>query len=244
MSIYLAIAAWQYLLPLLLTGLLAWLVWRHGFRRRPRAIPLALGIAILLSCWPAAWDRLVIWRDLAALAQDEIRPERLALPPGPLLHLQNTNVAGVTCDTDCPFDTLPFASAVTTTDLQLVTSLAGDPASLPLDLWAALPDPDRSRPFPYRYVFISGPDYWYAEAMGATDYRMPHWPESSFGLHMLAEVPPDGLLDLAGETVLYRRFNIQEEQALWGFWGFASKTLQQPSPGMIFSDLRSRAHPL
>ncbi|TRW95471.1 hypothetical protein FNJ84_15910 [Paracoccus sp. M683] len=242
--LYLLIFGWQYAVPLVLTAVLTLLIHRILSRRGWRwPILGATGIAVALSCLPALSDRVTMRRDLAALAPDSIRPDQLTLPPGRLLHLQNMNTAGITCREECPFAQLPFVSDVTVADIQRVTDPEGYPPSRPIDLWAALDNPDRNAPFPYSYAFISATSYWYAKGIGATDYRLPHWPETTSGAHMLVSVPPDGQLDLAHATTHYRRLNLQLEQAEWGLWGFASRIRNIPSTGAIFDDLSTIAKP-
>lgn len=241
MWIYAVIFLVQYVLPPLITAALAWLLYRLVFRRRRWAILPSLAIALLLSCIPALLDRTALSRDLAQYALDEIRPDRITLPPGPLLHLQESNHAGITCDLDCPFADLPFVTQVATDDLRRFTDMQGDPLEAPLDLWSAVEHADRSRPFPYRYAFISAPTYWYAKAIGVADYRKPHWPRDGKGAHMLIELPPDGMLDLQSATTQYRRFNIQRNRAYYFLWGIASETEQYPTVAEIFQDIANAA---
>ena len=237
MRIYAVIYLAQYVLPLLITAALAWLLYRLVFRRRRWAILPSLVLALALSCIPALLDRMALSRDLAQYAADEIRPDRIALPPGPLLHLQESNHAGITCDWDCPFADLPFVTEITTDDLLRFTDLQGDLLKAPIDLWRVSENPNRSQPYPYRYAFISVPTYWYATAIGVADYRKPYWPEDGKGVHMLVELPPDGILDLRSATTHYRHFNIQTDLASYFFWGISGETVQDPPVSEMFQDI-------
>lgn len=237
MWIYAAIYLAQTVLPPLITALLAWLLYRLVFRRRRWTILPSLFLALALSCVPALLDRSALNRDLARYAPDEITPDRIILPSGPLLHLQESNHAGITCDLDCPFSDLPFVSQVAIDDLRRLTDEQGNPLDARLDLWSALDNPDRSQAFPFRYAFISAPVYWYATAIGVADYRKSYWPKDGKGVHMLVELPPDGILDLTTAATHYLRFNIQTDLARYLFWGIGRQTEQQPSTSQIFQDL-------
>ncbi len=232
--IYLAIFLIFYVLPLALTALVALVLYRLVFRRRRWGMAISVGLALALSSIPPVLDRVMLRRELARYAPDEIRPTRLTLAPGPLLHLQEANHAGVTCGAECAFDALPFVTESAVLDLR------NHAAAGPLNLWDMLPAADRAQPFPYRYAFVSISTTSYAGMLGLIDhYRKPYWPEIgiSKGAHMLVEIPESGVLDLARAPVHFRRFNLQADLAQAPFWGFAEHTAIFPEVGEIFADL-------
>lgn len=180
--IYFILFLVNYVLPLLLTAGLALLLYRLLRRRLRYAAPLSIGIALALSCAQPAYDWIMLRRDLARYAPDELRPETLQLAPGALLHLQEGNHRGVTCGPICAFSRLPFVTSSTTADL---TRNSEDWSP---DLWPLLPQADRSQPFPYRYAFISVSTFVYAKALGFDrDYRKPYWPSDAKAVHMLVD---------------------------------------------------------
>lgn len=234
--IYFILFLVNYVLPLLLTAGLALLLYRLLRRRLRYAAPLSIGIALALSCAQPAYDWIMLRRDLARYAPDELRPETLQLAPGALLHLQEGNHRGVTCGPICAFSRLPFVTSSTTADLSLNSE------DWPPDLWPLLPEADRSQPFPYRYAFISVSTFVYAKALGFDrDYRKPYWPLDAKAVHMLVEIPPDGMLDLASATAHYRRFNMQVDMAEFPFWGIAVETVVRPEVPTIFAELAAAA---
>ncbi|MFC3526621.1 hypothetical protein ACFOMH_00445 [Paracoccus mangrovi] len=228
-----------YMLPLLLTALLAVLLYRLIFRGRRWGMAISVALALAASCVQPVLDRIALWRDLDRYAADEIRPDRLILPPGRLLHLQEGNHAGVTCDAECPFDTLSFVTGSTELELR-------DAVDWPLNLWDMLPEADPAEPFPYRYAFVSVSTTSYAGMLGLTDlYRKPDWPDIgvSKGVHMLVEIPQDGVLDLTQAPVHFRRFNLQADLAMAPFWGIVSSSTIWPEVGTIFADLAAVTRP-
>lgn len=245
-SIYVLISYGPYLLSLLLTAGLTWVMYR--LIARPRgwgagAVLLIAGGVILCSNLPAIIDRLDLRRDLAAYAPDEIRPASLSLPPGSLLHIRDDNHAGITCSIDCPFDTLPFVTGVTAVEDTAITDATGEPDTLPVNLWALIEGDRGNAPFPYDYIVLSVPTYWYATAIRVPDDRKPSWPEGGKGAHMLIKAPADGLLDLTTAETLYRRFNIQTDLAEYLSWGFKDTTEHAPTLNAIFQDIQSITQP-
>lgn len=227
-----------------LTAVTTWLLYRFVFRRRLWSVVPSLAIALALSCIPAVIERLSIRSDLAGFAADEVRPGQLTLQPGSLLHVQDYNHAGLTChEQECPFAMLPFVTHAAEAEIDAITDPQGDPTGMPLDMWRLLEREipalaDRSQPFPYRYAYISASVYWYATAIGAEDYRKPEWPENGKGVHMLVELPADGLLDLTDDgSVHFRRFNLQDDLDDPLMWGIRSENVQTPTAEAIFQDL-------
>lgn len=245
-SIYALIHFGPYLLSLLVTGLLTWGLYR--LIARPLGwggaamLPIA-GVVILCSNLPALIDRLDLRRDLAAYAPDEIRPASLSPPPGTLLHIRDGNHAGITCTTDCPFGTLPFVSSVTAVEEAPITGEDGEPDTLPINLWALIEEERGSGPFPYDYLFLSVPTYWYATAIGVPDYRKPYWPEDGKAAHLLIKAPADGMLDLITAETLYRRFSIQTDLDEYWSWGLKDTTDHAPTLNAIFQEIRSMTQP-
>jgi hypothetical protein len=223
--------------PLLLTAGLTAALALTVFAGMPARWVLALGVAIALSCVPVAWKRHQLEKDVEALVQDEVWPANLVLEPGALLHLEPSNHAGLTCGRSCFDERAKFMTHVDTDEPARVFSWTSSEQLGVEDLWDAIEAPDRSEPFPYKYLFLST-DAWRLSGPGDDNsYRKPHWPKSIQGVHMLVSIPETGVVDFDTAQVHYRRFNVQYEVPEYPYWGFVTKTQNKPYVDEIVSDL-------
>lgn len=226
-----------YAFLLLLTVVAAIVIWRILRSRMPYQSwlkPVALVAAVLLSCLLPALDHIAFWRDQQRLAEVEIRPDRLDLPPGALLHVEESNHAGVTCGYPCDFASLPFVTTTTTTNPSGYTETADI-----LDLRDAISTSDQVEP--YRYAFISIAAYHYESLIGIS-WSESTLPEDVKGAHLLVELPANGLLDLKKARILYLRFNLQRDVSQYFFWGLIPRTENSPAVEDIFADLSRISH--
>lgn len=220
---------------LLLSGFLTWLIHLFFFRGRRRGVVLALAATLALFCVKPTLDRLVFWHDLGAFAADEIRPKALVLPPGALLWI-DSNYAGGSCGWGCPLDELPF---VTRLEAPNVFQPGLDPENPAiLDLRQFLDAPERTQPFGFRYAFISLGAFEYADAAGIPKSRQEAWPDYPMGVHMLVEVPENGLLDLRHGRVHFRRFAAQRDVGSYlMFGGLIDESVVMPDVQGMVRDL-------
>ncbi|HRM73328.1 MAG TPA: hypothetical protein PLI13_01275 [Paracoccus sp. (in: a-proteobacteria)] len=192
-------------------------------------------MALAVLCVKPALDRLVFWYELGAFAADEIRPETLVLAPGALLWIDG-NYAGGACGWDCPLDELPFVTQIEAPNVFNPELDPGNPAIL--DLWQFLEAPDRTRPFGFRYAFISLGAFEYADAVGIPRTRQETWPDYPMGALVLVEVPESGLLDLRHAKTHFRRFTAQRDVGSYlMFGGLIDKTTNRPDVQDMVRDL-------
>ncbi|WP_374633255.1 hypothetical protein [Paracoccus sp. (in: a-proteobacteria)] len=220
---------------LLMVGVLTGLIWLIFLRGRRRGFILAFVAALAVFCLKPTLDRLVFWYELRAFAADEIRPRALVLPPGGLLWIDGT-FAGGACGWDCPLDKLAFVTGVTAVDVFRPQEIAQALATG--DLWQLLEAPDRSRPFAYRYAFISLGAFEYADAVGIPRSRQETWPDHPMGALVLVELPESGLLDLRQAKTHFRRFTAQRDVGSYlMLGGLFNEALNSPDIQTMVRDL-------
>lgn len=223
--------------PLLLTAGVTAALALTVFSGLPARWLVSLIVAVTLSCLPVVWERYKLQQDVTALAQDDIWPSQLDLGAGGLLVLSPYNHAGLTCGPGC-FEGM----GETFPDIKLeessrVFGWSGSERLGKEDLWSAVEDPNRTAPFPYKYLFLSTEAWRVSSTDEHGPYRKPHWPKSIQGVHMLLAIPPSGLIDFNDAQVLYRRFNLQHDVPQFPFWGFVTKGEQTPYVDDIIRDL-------
>ncbi|MEL6957907.1 MAG: hypothetical protein AAGL89_03005, partial [Pseudomonadota bacterium] len=238
--VYLVMYFVTYVVPLIGSLLLVWVLAVVVFRRRRWAWSASFICVAVASSVPWMMDRIALRQELAAYASDTIYPNRLRLEPGALWHIEEGNHAGVTCSWECDFTRLPFVTEVGEQDVGYALQL--DTSGAPIDqhnLWDGLYDLEQQpgQAFPYQYAYIGLSQYRDFGVPQSGDYRMPHWPETGKGVHMLVRIPSDGMLNFETAEVLYRRYNVQREMALLLLWGVATETVQTPGTDAIFNDL-------
>ena len=216
------------------TGLVVWLL--NG--RRWWAWLLGVALAVGASCVSPVLQRMEDARVTEALAAQEIRPDRLALEPGSLIHLQDGNHAGITCR-PCDFAALPFVTHAETVSIHPV--LIDNRGDLVARVNLNAPMVDRAERARFRYAFVSVPAFWYEGAPEAP----PAWypspvPEDLKGIHMLVALPPTGIVRPAEFAPLYLRINRQYDAERLFTWGLVTDTVQRPSTEEIFADLAAR----
>jgi len=241
--------------PLLLTVIVAVALRFALFRRKSWGWVAGFGIAVTASCGPSVTWQMKLRSDLAQLERDAVLPERLALEPGAVLHLNEENHAGITCGYRCPLKALPWVTGYAKGDARRAMAAAEDGSDLlaQADLWPILAamgelddtGPDGSDgPFPYRYLFLSASVYATQKVHDAVenspDYWPADWPSNAKGIHSLFEIPPSGVIDFRTATPLYRRFNIQDDVRPPFFWGAALDSTQTPTVNEIVADLNAR----
>ncbi|MGB0900758.1 hypothetical protein [Halocynthiibacter sp.] len=240
-GIYAVMYLIAYVLPVIGTLCIAWLLWRFWLKRYSFVGGLvALMVSFAASCVVPAFDQVKLRQSIATFAQDEVLPDQLSLPPGRLLVIEDSSGAGVQCGYPCPIKDLPFA-----TELRQVfgTNALGALGDRPVgrhDLWHIIDTPDRTAPFPFDYAWVSLSAYNFHAIPDDGSYKMPHWPDTAKGVHMLLPIPDNGMLDFATAEVLYRRFNVQDDIGRFFLWGLTQKTVQSPTLNEIVQDLQDR----
>ena len=244
--VYFFVYLFSYGVPLLITAGVAFGLRMTLLRAAPFGWGIAIVVAVGLSCVPALWMRYQLRQDEAKFAPDEVRPDRLDLPKGALLVLQPFNHAGLSCDAGCrDFMQSGFVTHVRYGEPEAAFNWTGSEQLGEQDLWQAIADenPDRTQPFPYRYLFISTETWRWSGAGEDGSYRKAHWPTNGKGAHALLSIPPSGLLDFQTAKVHFRRFNIQEDVPALPFWGFVTQTQVIPEAQDIFAEVIALQRP-
>lgn len=214
---------------------MTWLIHLIFFRGRRWGVLRAFAVTLALFCLKPALDRLVFWHELSAFAADEVRPERLVLPPGELLWIEG-NSAGAACGYRCPLDTLPFVAGITRPNIYDPQLDPESPAIL--DLRQFLEAPQRTHPFAYRYAFIALGAFEYADAVGIPKSRQETWPDYPMGVVMLVDVPESGILDLREARTHFRRFTAQRHAGSYlMFGGLMDEVIVRPDIQDMVRDL-------